>query len=57
MIYGTREEARRDIIDYIDVFYNRAWRRSHLGGVSLEAFEQSLVVKTEFVYRCGVGPL
>ncbi|HGB3483612.1 TPA: IS3 family transposase, partial [Salmonella enterica subsp. enterica serovar Birkenhead] len=27
--------------DYIGVFYNRARRHSHLGGVSPEAFEQA----------------
>jgi putative transposase len=31
--------ARADVIDYIEVFYNRQWRHSHLGGVSPEAFE------------------
>ncbi|MFJ2996734.1 IS3 family transposase [Raoultella planticola] len=30
-----------DIFDYIEVFYNRARRHSHLGGVSPEAFEQA----------------
>ncbi|EDW5003937.1 IS3 family transposase, partial [Salmonella enterica subsp. enterica] len=33
--------ARADIFDYIEVFYNRARRHSHLGGVSPEAFEQA----------------
>ncbi|WP_431810088.1 IS3 family transposase [Jejubacter sp. L23] len=40
-IYKTRELARADIFDYIEVFYNRARRHSHLGGVSPEAFEQA----------------
>lgn len=40
-IYETRYLARADIFDYIDVFYNRAWRHSHLGGISPEAFEQA----------------
>ncbi|WP_320731336.1 IS3 family transposase [Enterobacter sp. 148H3] len=40
-IYKTRDLARADIFDYIKVFYNRARRHSHLGGVSPEAFEQA----------------
>ncbi|MFN7800420.1 IS3 family transposase, partial [Gemmatimonas sp.] len=28
-----------DIADYIDTFYNRTRRHSHLGGISPEAFE------------------
>ena len=38
-IYKTREMARADIFDYIEVFYNRNRRHSHLGGVSPVAFE------------------
>ncbi|HCR2161474.1 TPA: IS3 family transposase [Enterobacter asburiae] len=40
-IYKTRDLARADIFDYIEVFYNRARRHSHLGGVSPESFEQA----------------
>ncbi|MDY4370124.1 IS3 family transposase [Pectobacterium brasiliense] len=40
-IYKTWDLARADIFDYIEVFYNRARRHSHLGGVSPEAFEQA----------------
>ncbi|HBV3119836.1 TPA: IS3 family transposase [Klebsiella pneumoniae] len=40
-IYKTRDMARADIFDYIEVFYNRNRRHSHLGGVSPEAFEQA----------------
>ncbi|WP_231578111.1 IS3 family transposase [Dickeya chrysanthemi] len=40
-IYKTRDLARADVFDYIEVFYNRARRHSHLGGVSPEAFEQA----------------
>jgi putative transposase len=42
-IYKTRELARADIFDYIEVFYNRTRRHSHLGGVSPEAFERASV--------------
>ncbi len=40
-IYKTRDLARADIFDYIEVFYNRNRRHSHLGGVSPEAFERA----------------
>lgn len=40
-IYKTRDLARADIFDYIEVFYNRTRRHSHLGGVSPEAFESA----------------
>ncbi|WP_221931719.1 IS3 family transposase [Klebsiella pneumoniae] len=40
-IYKTRDLARADIFDYIEVFYNRARRHSHLGGVSPETFAQA----------------
>jgi putative transposase len=40
-IYKTRDLARADVFDYIEVFYNRTRRHSHLGGVSPEAFEQT----------------
>ena len=33
--------ARADIFDYIEVFYNRARRHSHLNGMSPEAFEEA----------------
>jgi putative transposase len=38
-VYKTRELARADVFDYIEVFYNRSRRHSHLGGISPEAFE------------------
>jgi putative transposase len=38
-IYRNRELARNDVADYIDAFYNRTRRHSHLGGVSPEEFE------------------
>jgi putative transposase len=33
-IYKNRELASNDVADYIDRFYNRTRRHSHLGGVS-----------------------
>ena len=38
-IYKTRDEARADVFDYIEMFYNPKRRHSHVGGVSPEAFE------------------
>lgn len=40
-IYATRDEARADVFDYIEVFYNRTRRHSHLGQVSPYDFERS----------------
>ena len=38
-VYKTRDLARADIFDYIEVLYNRTRRHSHLGAISPEAFE------------------
>jgi len=38
--YRTREEARADIFDYIECFYNRKRRHSYLGNVSPADFEK-----------------
>jgi putative transposase len=38
-IYKNRDLANADIVDYIEVFYNRTRRHSHLHGVSPEVFE------------------
>ncbi len=38
--YATRDEATRDLFDYIEVFYNRKRRHSALGLISPEAFEK-----------------
>jgi putative transposase len=40
-IYKTRDMAKTDIFDYIEMFYNQTCRHSHIGGVSPEAFEQA----------------
>lgn len=40
-IYKTRDLAKADVFDYIEVFYNRTRPHSHLGGVSPEAFERA----------------
>ena len=38
--YRTRDEARRDIVDYIEMFYNSRRRHSYLGYVSPKRFEE-----------------
>ena len=38
-IYKTRDIAHADIHDYIEMFYNRTRRHSHLNGISPETFE------------------
>ena len=38
--YKTREEARLDIFDYIEVFYNRVRRHSKIGNESPVNFEK-----------------
>jgi putative transposase len=43
--YRTREEARRDIFDYIEIFYNRERLHSSLGYVSPAHYEQLIAVK------------
>lgn len=40
-IYRTREEARSDLFDYIEAFYNRTRRHSHIGNVSPCDYEQA----------------
>lgn len=37
--YRTIAEARADLFDYIEMFYNPRRRHSHLGDVSPEVFE------------------
>jgi len=38
--YDTREQARREITEYIEIFYNRQRRHSRLGNLSPAAFTQ-----------------
>ncbi len=41
-IFKTREAARAELFDYIEVFYNRARRHQHLGNMSPTAYEQQM---------------
>ena len=38
--YRTHDEARRDLFDYIECFYNRKRRHGYLGNISPAAFEE-----------------
>lgn len=42
--YTTRDQARADLFDYIEVFYNRKRRHEHLGNVSPVEFENAQLV-------------
>lgn len=42
--YRTIVEARADVFDYIEVFYNRKRRLEHLGGMSPVEFEEKKLV-------------
>ena len=48
--YRTREEARADVFEYIEVFYNRKRRHSYLGYISPVAFEQKAKGLSETVH-------
>ena len=39
-IYATRQDAKSDVLDYIEGFYNRVRRHSHSDQLSPLAFEQ-----------------
>jgi putative transposase len=43
-IFITKELARADIFDYIEVFYNRARRHPHIGNISPEAYEKQMAL-------------
>jgi len=44
-IYKNRALAIAEVADYIDAFYNRTRRHSHLGGVSTEQFEAAHMLR------------
>ena len=43
-IFKTREEARAEIFDYIEVFYNRARRHQYVGNMSPVAYEEQMAL-------------
>lgn len=39
-IYSTRDDSKTDIFDYIELFYNRQRRRSHVNQMNPFAFKK-----------------
>ncbi len=48
--YRTRDEARADVFDYIECFYNRKRRHGYLGNISPAAFEEGTLGLYETVH-------
>lgn len=48
-IYGTREEAKTEIFNFIEMFYNPVKRHSHTGGVSPAQFEDDYFSRLQSV--------
>tara|TARA_R110001583_G_scaffold88182_1_gene228952 strand:- start:640 stop:1461 length:822 start_codon:yes stop_codon:yes gene_type:complete len=48
-IYSTREEAKGEIFNFIEMFYNPVKRHSHTGGVSPAKFEEAYFLETATV--------
>jgi putative transposase len=49
-IYASREEARRDIFDYIELFYNSKRRHGYAGGLAPVEFEKQYFNQLKSVY-------
>ena len=47
---GDREEARRDVFDYIELFYNPKRRHSYANGLSPVEFEKQYFNRQKSVY-------
>jgi putative transposase len=48
-IYSTREDAKAEIFNFIEMFYNPIKRHSHTGGVSPAKFEEDYFVRLQSV--------
>jgi len=48
-IYAEREEARRDVFNYIQMFYNLKRRHGYAGGISPVQFKQQYFNQIESV--------
>ena len=48
-IYATREEAKGEIFNFIEMFYNPVKRHSHTGGVSPAKFDEAYFSRLEGV--------
>ncbi len=49
-IYADREEARRDVFDYIELFYNPKRRHGYTGGLAPVEFEKQYFNRLQSVY-------
>ncbi len=45
-IYSTRDEAKTEIFNFIEMFYNPIKRHSHIGGVSPAKFEEAYYLES-----------
>jgi len=50
--YNTKEEAKRDIVDYIEMFYNSKRRQSSLGNVNPNKFEKMWLYRKAAQKKC-----
>lgn len=48
-IYSTREEAKSEIFNFIEMYYNPIKRHSHAGGVSPAKFEEMYFLESSTV--------
>jgi len=48
--YRTRDDAKQDIFDYIECFYNRKRRHGYLGNISPAAFEERAKLQQQVVH-------
>ncbi len=48
-VYATRDDARTEIFNFIEMFYNPIKRHSHIDGVSPVKFEEDYFSKLESV--------
>ena len=48
--YADREEARRDIFHYIEIFYNPKRRHGYAGGMATVEFEKQYFNRVESAY-------
>ena len=49
-IYVNRKEARRDILDYIELFYNSKRRHGYAGSLAPVEFEKQYFNRLQSVY-------
>jgi putative transposase len=56
-VYRTRDEARADVFDYIERFYNPRRRHSKLGYLSPMEFEARAMLASPAVHETGSRPV